>query len=48
MNADAELKKAIDLHKAGRPNEAETLYRAFLGSQPRHGEANHNLGALLA
>jgi len=45
---DAELKKAIDLHKAGRAAEAETLYRAFLGAQPRHGEANHNLGALLA
>ena len=46
--ADAQLKKAIDLHKAGRAHEAETLYRAFLGAQPRHGEANHNLGALLA
>jgi tetratricopeptide (TPR) repeat protein len=46
--ADAELKKAIDLHKAGRATEAEILYRGFLRAQPRHGEANHNLGALLA
>jgi hypothetical protein len=27
---DAELRKAIALHNAGRTSEAEALYRAFL------------------
>ena len=46
--ADAQLQQAIALHKAGRMPEAEALYRAFLRAQPQHGEANHNLGSLLA
>ncbi|MBA2587672.1 MAG: tetratricopeptide repeat protein [Alphaproteobacteria bacterium] len=48
MNADAQLQHAIDLHRSGRVAEAEALYRAFLQAHPRHGEANHNLGSLLA
>jgi tetratricopeptide (TPR) repeat protein len=47
-HADAALQKAITLHRAGRTPEAESLYRAFLQAQPRHSEANHNLGSLLA
>jgi tetratricopeptide (TPR) repeat protein len=46
--SDDTLQAAIDLHRDGRTAEAETLYRAFLQAHPRHGEANHNLGALLA
>ena len=46
--ADDALRQAIALHKAGRMPEAETLYRTFLQGQPEHGEANHNLGSLLA
>ena len=46
--SDAELQKAIDFHRSGRAPEAEALYRAFLRTNPHHGEANHNLGALLA
>jgi tetratricopeptide (TPR) repeat protein len=48
MNADAQLQHAIDLHRSGRISEAEALYRAFLHADPYHGEANHNLGSLLA
>jgi tetratricopeptide (TPR) repeat protein len=48
MNADAQLQHAIDLHRGGRVAEAEALYRAFLQAHPGHGEANHNLGSLLA
>jgi len=48
MSTDAALRKAIDLHKNGRSPEAEALYRAFLQDHPHHGEANHNLGMLLA
>ena len=48
MTPDARLQKAIDLHRAGRRPEAEALYRVFLQSAPDHGEANHNLGSLLA
>jgi tetratricopeptide (TPR) repeat protein len=47
MNA-TELQNAIALHRSGRAAEAEAQYRAFLQAQPQHGEANHNLGALLA
>jgi tetratricopeptide (TPR) repeat protein len=48
MSHGAELQKAIDLHRSGRAPEAEAQYRAFLQANPHHGEANHNLGALLA
>ena len=42
------LNEAIAHHSAGRLNEAERLYRAILSTDPRHGEANHNLGAVYA
>ncbi len=42
------LNEAIAHHSAGRLGEAERLYRAILSTDPRHGEANHNLGAVYA
>ena len=48
MISDAQLQHAIDLHKGGHVPEAEALYRAFLRANPHHGEANHNMGSLLA
>src|SRR4051812_17449718 len=42
------LQRAIALHKSGDATAAEPLYRAVLTDQPAHGEANHNLGMLLA
>jgi len=40
------LQQAIAAHKEGRLKEAEGLYRAILQSQPKHPDANHNLGVL--
>ena len=42
------LQQAIALHRRGDGIAAEPLYRAVLADQPAHGEANHNLGMLLA
>ena len=40
------LKQAITAHKEGKIQDAERLYRAILQSQPKHPDANHNLGVL--
>jgi tetratricopeptide (TPR) repeat protein len=40
------LQKAIEAHKTGNLQDAETLYRAILHNQPNHPDANHNLGLL--
>lgn len=47
MNIDEEIDHAVRMHAAGRGEEAEALYRSVLSKQPRHPEANHNLGVLL-
>jgi predicted TPR repeat methyltransferase len=40
------LQQAVEAHKAGKLQEAEALYRAILQTQPKHPDANHNLGVL--
>ncbi|MBH69187.1 MAG: hypothetical protein CMM58_12595 [Rhodospirillaceae bacterium] len=40
------LQKGIAAHKDGKHQEAERLYRAIIKAQPRHPDANHNLGVL--
>ena len=40
------LQKAIEAHKAGQIQEAERLYTAILKAQPKHPDANHNMGVL--
>ena len=42
------LQKGVEAHRGGRLQEAERFYRAILGSQPSHPDANHNLGVLTA
>jgi Tfp pilus assembly protein PilF len=42
------LQQALALHRQGDAVAAEPLYRAVLADEPAHGEANHNLGMLLA
>lgn len=41
------LQKTLGLHNSGDLQAAERLYRAILKLQPRHADANHNLGVLL-
>ena len=40
------LLQALEAHKVGKLQDAEALYRAILQVQPRHPDANHNLGVL--
>ena len=40
------LQRAVEAHKAGNLQDAESLYRAILQAQPNHPDANHNLGVL--
>jgi len=43
---DEALQKAIEAHKAGQVQEADKYYTAILKSQPKHPDANHNMGVL--
>ena len=40
------LQKAFEAHKAGQIQEANRLYTAILQAQPKHPDANHNMGVL--
>ena len=40
------LQIAIEAHKLGKLQDAEAGYRAILQIQPKHPDANHNLGVL--
>ncbi|TIW74940.1 MAG: tetratricopeptide repeat protein, partial [Mesorhizobium sp.] len=41
------MQRALQLHQAGRRQEAEALYRQVLGQQPNHAAALQFLGLLL-
>ena len=40
------LQQAIEAHKAGQVQEADRLYTSILKAQPKHPDANHNMGVL--
>ena len=44
---DQAIEQAIRHQSSGRLQDAERLYRSVLAADPRHAEANHNLGVLL-
>lgn len=46
LTVDQALQQGVEAHNEGKLHEAEGFYRAILQSQPRHPEANHNLGVL--
>ena len=46
LTIDQALQKAVEAHKAGKVQEADRLYTAILKAQPKHPDANHNLGLL--
>ena len=46
LTLDQALQKAIEAHKSGHIQESDRLYTAILQAQPKHPDANHNMGAL--
>ena len=46
LTLDEVLQKAVEAHKAGQTQEADRLYTAILQAQPKHPDANHNMGVL--
>ena len=44
--AEAELRRALEIHQAGRLKDAEAIYREVLGFQPNHPDALHLLGVI--
>ena len=46
LTLDEALKKAVKAHKTGQIQEADRLYTAILQAQPKHPDANHNMGLL--
>ena len=46
LTLDQALQKGIEAHKAGQVQEADRYYTAILKAQPKHSDANHNMGVL--
>tara|TARA_Y100001934_G_scaffold60936_2_gene75454 strand:+ start:370 stop:2910 length:2541 start_codon:yes stop_codon:yes gene_type:complete len=46
LTQDQALQKGIEAQKAGRTREADRYYTAILKANPRHSDANHNMGVL--
>ena len=46
LTLDQALRKGTEAHKAGQVQEADRLYTAILKAQPKHPDANHNMGVL--
>ena len=40
------LQRGVKAHKAGQIQEADRLYKTILNAQPKHPDANHNIGVL--
>ena len=46
LTTEQALQQGVAAQKNGKLEEAERLYRAILQSEPRHPDANHNLGLI--
>ena len=46
MNIEQKLQEAISKHQEGKLDDAEKLYRSILKIDPKHADANNNLGTL--
>jgi protein O-GlcNAc transferase len=46
LTIDQTLQKAVEAHKSGQIQDANRLYTAILKAQPKHPDANHNMGVL--
>jgi len=46
LTIEQALQQGVSAHEEGKLQDAERLYRVILQSQPKHPDANHNLGLL--
>ena len=46
LTLDQALQKGVEAHKAGKVQEADRYYTAIIKEQPKHPDANHNMGVL--
>ena len=46
LTLDQALQKGVEAHKAGKAQEADRYYTAILKANPKHPDANHNMGVL--
>ena len=46
LTLDQVLQKGVEAHKAGKVKEADRYYTAILKANPKHPDANHNMGVL--
>ena len=46
LTLEQALQKGIEAHKTGKVKEADQYYTAILQAQPKHPDANHNMGVL--
>ena len=46
LSLDQALQKGVEAHKAGKAQEADQYYTAILKANPKHPDANHNMGVL--
>ena len=46
LTLDQALKRGVEAHKAGKVQEADRYYTAIIKSNPKHPDANHNMGVL--
>ena len=46
LTLDEALKRGVEAHQSDQIQEAERLYTSILQAQPKHPDANHNMGVL--
>ena len=46
LTIDQALQQGVEAHKAGQIQEADRLYTSIIQTQPKHPDANHNMGVL--
>ena len=46
LSIDDALRRSLEAHRSGKLQEADSLYTAILKAQPKHPDANHNMGVL--
>jgi len=46
LTIDQALQQGVEAHKAGQIQEADRLYTSVIQAQPKHPDANHNMGVL--